>query len=80
MSERLFGVIVGGRYAGTPEKGKEKSLLRACKIGPEGLGGFETEWLFADSMEFPNEALFGPGRFVPGDIAGFELLACVAES
>ena len=27
MPERLFGVIVGGRYTGAPEKGKEKSLL-----------------------------------------------------
>ena len=27
MPERLFGVIVGGRYTGAAEEGKEKSLL-----------------------------------------------------
>ncbi len=27
MPERLFGVIVGGRYTGAPEEGKEKPLL-----------------------------------------------------
>ena len=42
-SERLFRVIVRGRYAGAPEEGKEKFLLGACEIGPEGLGGFETK-------------------------------------
>ena len=46
MSKGLFRVIVGGRYAGAPEKGKEKFLIGSCKIGPESLGGFETKRLF----------------------------------
>ena len=32
MSERLFRVIVGGRYTGAPEEGKEKFLLGSCEI------------------------------------------------
>ena len=78
--ERLFGVIVGGWYAGTPEEGKEKFLLGSCKIAPEGLGGFETKRLFADVVEFRDEAFFDLGRCLPGDIAGFELQPSVAES
>ena len=80
MSERLFCVIVCGRYAGASEEGKEKFLFGACEIGSEGLGGFETKRLFADGVQFHNEALFDLGRCLPGDIAGFELLPRVAES
>ena len=39
MSERLFRVIVRGRYTWAAEEGKEKFLLGACEISPEGLGG-----------------------------------------
>jgi hypothetical protein len=46
MPERLFRVIVCGRCAWALEEGKEKFLLGACEIGPEGLGGFETKRLF----------------------------------
>jgi hypothetical protein len=46
MPERLFRVIVRGRYAGAPEEGKEKFLLGSCEIGPEGLGGFERKRLW----------------------------------
>ncbi len=56
--ERLFGVIVGGRYAGVAEESKEKSLLGSCEIAPEGLGGFEAKRLFADLVQFPDEAFF----------------------
>ena len=80
MPERLFRVIVGGRYAGAPEEGKEKFLLGSCEIGPESLGGFETKRLFADGVQFPDGAFFDLGRRLPGDIAGFELLSRVAES
>ena len=80
MSERLFCVIVGGRHAGTPEKGKEKSLIGAYEVATESLSRFETKPLFAEGVEFHNEALFGLGRRLPGDIAGFELLSYVAES
>ena len=79
-SERLFRVIVCGRYAGAPEEGKEKFLLGACEIDPEGLGGSETKRLFADSAEFPDEAFFDLGRFLPGNISGVKLLPHVAES
>ena len=41
-------MIVRGRDAGVPEEGKEKFLLGACEIDPEGLGGSETKRLFAD--------------------------------
>jgi len=80
MSERLFCVIVGGRYTGAPEEGKEKFLLGSSEIGPEGLGGFETKRLFADVVELRDEAFFDLGRCLPGDIAGFELQPSVAES
>ena len=50
MSQRLFRVIVGGRHAGMPEKGKEESLLVTSEIGSEGLGGFEAKRLFADGI------------------------------
>ena len=80
MSERLFRVIVRGRYAGASEEGKEKFLLGSCEIGPEGLGGFETKRLFADMVQFRDEAFFERGRRLPGDIAGFQLLPHVAES
>ncbi len=79
-SKRLFCVIVGGWYAGAPEEGKEKFLLGSYEIGPEGLGGFETKPLFADLVEFLEEAFFYLGRCFPGDIAGCELLPRVAES
>ena len=79
-SERLFRVIVRGRYAGAPEEGKEKFLLGACEIGPEGLGGFETKRPFAEVAQLRDEAFFDLGRRLPGDIAGFELLPRVAES
>ena len=80
MPERLFRMIIGGRYAGAPEEGKEKFLLGSCKIAPEGLGGFETKRLFADVVQLRDEAFFDLGRRLPGEIAGFELLPCVAES
>ena len=79
IPERLFRMIVRGRYAGAPEESKEKFLLGSCEIGPEGLGGSEAKRLFADVVQFYNEAFFDLGRFVIGDIAGFELLPCVAE-
>ena len=78
--ERLFRVIIRGRYAGVPEEGKEKFLLGACEIGSEGLGGFETKCLFADVVQFRDGAFFDLGRRLPGDIAGFEFLPYVAES
>ena len=80
MSERLFRVIVGGRYAGAPQEGKEKFLLGACEIGPEGLGGFEAKRRFADLVQFRNGAFFDLGRRLPRDIAGFKLLSRVAKS
>ncbi|MFH0812460.1 MAG: hypothetical protein V2A69_06430 [Pseudomonadota bacterium] len=40
MSERLFRMIISRRHAGTSEESKEKFLLGACEVGPEGLGGF----------------------------------------
>ena len=79
-SERLFRVIVRGRHTGTPEEGKEKFLLGACEIGPEGLGGFETKRLLADGVEFYDEPFFDLGRRLPGGIVGFELLPRVAEA
>ena len=80
MSERLFRVIVRGRYAGAPEEGKEKFLLGSYKIGPEGLGGFETKRLFADLVQFRDGVFFDLGRRLPGEFAGFQLLPYVAES
>jgi len=59
-------VIVGGRYTGAPEEGKEKFLLGSCEIGPEGLGGFETKRLFTDVVELRDEAFFDLGRCLPG--------------
>ena len=73
-------MIVRGRDARATEEGKEKFLLGACEIDPEGLGGSETKRLFADSAEFPDEPFFDLGRFLPGNIAAFELLPHVAES
>ena len=49
-SERLFGMIVGGRHTGVPEKGKKKFLFGAYEIGSEGLSGFERKRLFADGV------------------------------
>ena len=80
MPERLFRVIVRGRYAGASEEGKEKFLLGSCEIGPKGLGGFETKRLFADIAQFRDGAFFDLGRRLPGDSAGFQLLPHVAES
>ena len=79
MPERLLRMIISGRYAGTPEEGKEKFLLGSCEIGPEGLGRFEAKRPFADGAEFPDEAFFDLGRCLPGNVAGFELLPRVAE-
>jgi len=50
VSERLFRVIIRGWHTGMFEESKEKSLLGACEIGPEGLGGFEAKRLFADGV------------------------------
>ena len=80
MPERLFRVIVRGRYAGAPEEGKEKFLLGSCEIGPEGLGGFKTKRPFAEVAQFCSEAFFDLGYRLPGNIAGFELLPRVTES
>ena len=79
MSKGLFRVIVGGRYAGAPEEGKEKCLISSCKIGPKSLGGFETKRLFAEVVQFGDEAFFDLGRRLPGEFAGFQLLAHLAE-
>ena len=62
MSERLFRVIVGGRYAGAPQEGKEKFLFGSCEIGPEGFGGMETKLLFADLVQFRAVKGDGPSR------------------
>lgn len=80
MPERLFGVIVGGRYTGVPEESEEKSLLWTYEIGSESFGGFETERLFAEGMELRDKRFFDRSRLFPGNIAGFELVAGVAES
>lgn len=80
MPERLFRMIISRRHPGTPEESKEKFLLGACEIGPEGLGGFETKRPFADGAEFSDELFFDLGRRLPGDVAGFQLLPRVAES
>ena len=80
MPERLFRVIVRGRYAGAPQEGKEKFLFGSCEESPEGLGGFETKRLFADLVQFHDGAFFDLGRRLPGDMAGFELLSHLAES
>ncbi len=80
MPERLFRVIVCGRYARASEEGKEKSLFRTRKIVPEGFGGFEAKRLFADAAQLPDKDFFDLGRRFPWDNAGFELLARVAES
>ena len=80
MPERLFRVIVRGRYAGAPEESKEKFLLGSCEIGPEGLGGLETKRLFADVVQFRDEPCLDFGRRLPGGIAGFQLLPRAAES
>ena len=79
VPERLFGVIVGGRYTGAPEEGKEKFLLGSCEIGPEGLGGFETKRPFAEVAQFCDEAFFDLGCRLPADMAGFQLSSYLAE-
>ena len=79
MPERLFRVIVRGRYAGAAQEGKEKFLFGSCEESPEGFGGFEAKRLFAEGMEFPDKAFLDLGRLVPGEIAGFELLPYVTE-
>jgi len=80
MPERLLRMIIRGGYAGTPEEGKEKFLLGACEIAPEGLGRFEAERLSADGIKFPDEAFFDLSCPLPGNIAGLEFLPRVAES
>ena len=80
MSERLFRVIVRGRYAGAPGEGKEKFLFGSCEESSEGFCGFETKRLFADMVQFRDGAFFDLGRRLPGDIAGFQFLPRVAES
>ena len=80
MSERLFRVIIGGRYAGAAEEGKEKFLFGSCEESSEGFGGFETKRRFADMVQFRDEAFFERGRRLPGEFAGFQLLPYVAES
>ena len=80
MPERLLRMIICGWYTRTPEEGKEKFLLGACEIGPEGLSRFEAKQPFADGIEFPDEAFFDLGCCLPGNVAGFELLPYLAES
>ena len=80
MPERLFRVIVHGRYAGAPEESEEEFLFGSCEIGPEGLGGFKTEWTFADLVQFLDGAFFDLGCRLPGDMAGFQLPPHLAES
>ena len=63
-----------------PEEGKEKFLLGTGEISSEGLGGFETKWLFADLVQFRDGSFFDLGRRLPGDISRFELLPRFAES
>jgi hypothetical protein len=53
MPERLLRVIIRGRYAGAPEKGKEKFLFGSYEIAPEGFGGLETKRLLANVLQFP---------------------------
>ena len=80
MPKRLFGVIVGGRYAGASEKGEEKFLFGSGEESPEGLGRFEAKRLFADLVQFREGAFFDLGRCLPRNIAGFEVLAHLAEA
>jgi len=79
MPERLFGMIIGGRYTRMSEKSEERSLFGAYKISSEGFGGFEPKGQFADGMELSNKSFFDLGRPLAGDMAGFKLLPCVAE-
>jgi hypothetical protein len=58
VPEGLFGIIVGGRYAGAPEEGEEEFLFGSCEESPESLGGFEAKGSFADGVEFTDKAFF----------------------
>jgi hypothetical protein len=69
ISKRLFRMIVRGRHTRASEESKKKFLFGSYEIGSEGLSGFETKRLFADGIEFPDEAFFDFGRRFPGDIA-----------
>ena len=57
-------MIVRGRYARTPEEGKEKLLFGSCQIGAEGLSGFEAKRLFADVAELRDSVFFDLGRLL----------------
>ena len=72
-------MVVGGWDTRTSEESKEKSLLGSCEIAAEGLGGFKAKRLFADFVQFPDKPFLDPGRRLPWDSAGFELLPHVAE-
>ena len=80
MPERLFRVIVCGRYAGTSKESKEKFLFGSCQIAPESFRRFETKRLVADVVQFYDGVFFDLGRLLPGDVAGFEFFSYVAES
>jgi len=80
MPKRLFGVVVGGRYPGAPQKGKEEFLFGSCEESPEGFSGFETKRLLADLVQLRDGAFFDLGRRLPGELAGLELLPHLAES
>lgn len=79
IPEGLFREIICRWDAGASEEGEEKFLFGSCEEGLEGLGGFETERLFADVVQFGDGAFFDLGRFLPGDVAGFKLFSYVAK-
>ncbi len=72
--------IICGWDAREPEEGEEEFLLGSHERAPESLGRFETKRLFADGVQFCDGAFLNLGRLLPGDIAGFKLPSCVAES
>ena len=62
--ESLFRVIVGRRYAGVPEKGKEEFLLGSDEITPESLSRFETRRMRGQVSTFNKFISVAQGRGV----------------
>lgn len=80
MSQSLFGVIIGGRYAGMSEESEEKFLFGSGEESAERFRRFETKGLFADLVQFAGRAFFDSGCRLPGEFAGFQFPADLAES
>lgn len=60
FAQRLLGMVVRRRHPRDAKKSEEVFVLGADEVRSQRLGRLKTKGLFADALEFSEEAFFDP--------------------